>query len=836
MHRANSLPDLLEHAAWIQGLARSIVRDPYLADDLAQDALEAGLKCDTDQVQNPRAWLAGAMRYLHLEELRKRKVRRERSQADELSGAESSASELVERLEIQRKVSEAVLDLPDRYSSLVILRFYEKRTVRSIAAELGMGRREVENNLTQALQLLRGSLKKRLGANWAALFLPLGLPTHWGAGLATSVLTAPPALLLSLLLSLVALVSVGISIWQGGSASDRPLDAHLAGQSADSRVDVDSDLLALASAHADIKRTANNSPLSSEPQVPEMDGLRILLAPALAQAIAAPSVGQMVGGQFDIQRQLDGQTADGQFGHAVLGVGDLDQDGTDDLLVSAWFASPGGVNRAGSVMAYSGASGLEMFRWNGTIKNEFLGESMDRAGDVNGDGYPDVILGATGANPGGMNRAGSAFVYSGRDGTLIHRFDGQAVSARHGWVAGAGDVDGDGFHDLLVGADGASPDGVFQAGSAYLYSGKTGHVIWTFHGSEVDGHFGNFLAGAGDIDGDGSPDLLIAGMDENPFGIAGAGVIYLHSGATGSLLRKIDGTFVSGQLGTGLVGLGDLDGDGKGDFAVGAPGFGSGPSYGIVAVYSGLNAAPILQLRGEVVGDRFGYSVANAGDVNGDGLSDILVGAPRADPNNSVDAGTVYLYSGKDGQLLRRFDGLNPGDNIGVSAAGAGDIDADGHDEVTIGAPGAAPGARTKAGSVYIYSLDPYLSLSRTSLSVASWGTVDIELAFPISEVGEHYAVLTSMHGPGPVMLAGLEVPLTQDVLLGLFTNRDAPSAIQGELGKLDRSAQATATLTAGPSMARAIGSTIYIAAITYDIDPLTGRMSSVVRQVKIMP
>jgi RNA polymerase sigma factor (sigma-70 family) len=835
MTNSNSLPALLDQAAWIQGLAQRMVRDPNLADDLAQDAIEAGLKGTTDQIRNPRAWLAGAVRNLHLEELRKRKVRRERPQSDELSGAEASAGELAERLEIQRKVSQAVLDLPERYSSLVILRFYEKRPVRAIAAELGLGRREVENRLTQALQLLRGSLQKRLGANWAALFLPFSVPTHWGASVTASVLHAPPAFLLSLLLSLAALFGVGISLWPGLPTSRRPLDAHLAGISADSHANADSGLLPSPSASAEVERTAINPPLSSNPHATEMNQLRTLLTASLSLALAAPSVGQMVGGQWDLHRQLDGQAAGDEFGYEVVGVGDLDQDGSDDLLVSAWFASPGGLNRAGSVMAYSGATGLEMYRWDGTVSNQFHGQSIDRAGDVNGDGYPDVIIGATGARPGGFNRAGSAFVYSGRDGTLIHRFDGQSAFQQHGWVAGAGDVDGDGFHDLLVGAELASPGGLNGAGSAYLYSGRTGQVIWTFHGTEEGGHFGNFLAGAGDIDGDGSADLLIAGMDEDALGLTNAGVVYLYSGATGALLQKIDGSFANGQLGIGLAGLGDLNGDGKGEYAVGAPGY-SGPYQGIVDVYSGLNAAPILQLQGEAVGDRFGFSVANAGDVDGDGLSDILVGAPNAAPGNSVDAGSTYLYSGKNGELLRRFDGVNPGDRFGYSAAGAGDIDADGHDEVIIGAPFADPAGQTSAGSVYIYSLAPYLSLSSNSLSVTAGNTVDIELAFPIGEAGERYAVLASMSGPGPVMFGGLEIPLTQDLMLGLFANRNAPAALQGELGNLDSNAKATATLTAGPSMVPAIGHTIYIAAITYDISPLTGRMSSVVRQLPITP
>jgi hypothetical protein len=126
--------------------------------------------------------------------------------------------------------------------------------------------------------------------------------------------------------------------------------------------------------------------------------------------------------------------------------------------------------------------------------------------------------------------------------------------------------------------------------------------------------------------------------------------------------------------------------------------------------------------------------------------------------------------------------------------------------------------------------------LSRTDISIAAGDSCELELGFPLSEANRNYAVLASISGTGPTAIAGLAIPLSSDPILDRFINRRAPASIQGELGKLDHNARATASLTAGPSMASAVGQTIYFAAVSFDLQPLQGRLSSVARAVTILP
>ena len=151
-----------------------MVRDPLLAEDLAQDALEAGLRAPQDRLRHPRAWLAGALRNLFRQEMRRRRVRRELGSQD-LPEAEAPPSSL-ERLEIQRVVGEAIAQLPEADRDLLVHHFYEERSIRALATDLGIGRNAVSYRLTQAKRSLRIALRDRLGPQWAILFFPLAAP------------------------------------------------------------------------------------------------------------------------------------------------------------------------------------------------------------------------------------------------------------------------------------------------------------------------------------------------------------------------------------------------------------------------------------------------------------------------------------------------------------------------------------------------------------------------------------------------------------------------------------------------------------------------------------
>src|SRR5262249_28857929 len=168
--------------------------------------------------------------------------------------------------------------------------------------------------------------------------------------------------------------------------------------------------------------------------------------------------------------QLEGAEAHAFFGQVVANIGDIDSDGMDDFAVGAPSASPGRVQDAGSVFIYSGATSKLLYRLDGTSRFDNFGAAIGGGEDVDGDGIPDVVVGAPGASPGGLRSAGSAFVFSGATGELLLRLDGQEADASFGAsVAIAGDLDGDGRAEVLVGAPFASPGGQRGAGSVFAF-------------------------------------------------------------------------------------------------------------------------------------------------------------------------------------------------------------------------------------------------------------------------------------------------------------------------------------------------------------------------------
>lgn len=405
--------------------------------------------------------------------------------------------------------------------------------------------------------------------------------------------------------------------------------------------------------------------------------------------------------------QKNGAAAADQFGYTVAGAGDVNGDGRSDFIVGAPFADPGGLANAGSAFVYSGATGLLLYQKNGPTAGDQFGQSVAGAGDVDGDGKADFIVGAPFADPGGVGFAGSAFVYSGATGALLFQKNGAAAFDLFGFsVGGVGDATGDNRSEFIVGAHFADPGGLLDAGSAYVYSGATGTLLYQKDGAEGD-QFGVSVAGAGDANGDNRADFIIGARLADPtLGLIDAGSAFVYSGATGALLYRKDGAVTGDELGWPVSGAGDVDGDGRGDFLISArladPG--AVVNAGSVFIYSGATGTLLYQKDGAAVEDRFGFWAAGAGDVNGDGKAEFIVGAFKADPGGLADAGSVFIYSGATGGLLFQRNGA-AGDSLGFSVAGAGDVNGDGRAEVIVGAPFADPGALSAAGSAFVYAL-----------------------------------------------------------------------------------------------------------------------------------
>ncbi len=361
-----------------------------------------------------------------------------------------------------------------------------------------------------------------------------------------------------------------------------------------------------------------------------------------------------------IIREWDGEAGNDQFGWIAREIGDVDGDGVTDFVTSAPTSNAGGAS-AGRVYVYSTKSGKLLWKVDGRAGDQ-LGIGIEAAGDTNGDGIGDVIASAPGA--------GKAYIFSGKDGSLLVTMTAEDVKDTFGrHVSGVGDVNHDGFADVIVGAPGNRKG----AGAAYVYSGKDGKLLAKFSGEREGDSFG--AAVAGDTGKRGS--MLIVGAPGA--GPDHHGRTYVYKSLTGSAAFSFDAEPSGAALGAMFLSVpGDLDGDGYPDvYASDFSDNGKAPGAGRIYVHSGKDGRRLFTLTGETPGEGFGTSPSNAGDVDGDGVPDLIVGSWQYN-GAAGSGGRAYLYSGKDGKLLKTFTCRIPGDTFGFDSVGIGDIDGDG--------------------------------------------------------------------------------------------------------------------------------------------------------------
>jgi hypothetical protein len=391
----------------------------------------------------------------------------------------------------------------------------------------------------------------------------------------------------------------------------------------------------------------------------------------------------------------------------VAAAGDVNGDGYADVIVgSKDFAN--GQFTEGRAFVYEGSSlGLATSPAWTAESNQVganLGISVATAGDVNGDGFSDVIVGAHQYDNGQTNE-GRAFVYHGSAGEpeLFASWTAESNQdiARYGSsVATAGDVNGDGFSDVIVGADDYD-DGQTDEGQAFVYVGSTTGLgttpAWTAQGNQDIAQFGSDVASAGDVNGDGFSDVIV-GARLYTNGQDSEGRAYVYHGSTTGLAPLPAWTAESGnafaQFGAAVASAGDVNGDGFSDVIVGAADYTNGQVLeGRAFVYlgspEGLASSPAWTAESDQAGASFGGSVGSAGDVNGDGFSDVIIGASRYD-HDQTNQGRAYVYLGSPAGLAASPAWTVESDQeaayFGLSVGTAGDVNGDGFSDVIVGA------------------------------------------------------------------------------------------------------------------------------------------------------
>ena len=525
-----------------------------------------------------------------------------------------------------------------------------------------------------------------------------------------------------------------------------------------------------------------------------------------------PMVMALAGGAVSQSHLLTilGETGGEQSGRAVASVGDVNKDGWGDFAVGSELYSPTNKLYAGRVTLYSGRNGRLLWTKTGIGQRDFLGCSVAGAGDVNKDGHADVVVGARGVDKSAAFDVGSAIVYSGRDGSVLWQWFGDSLSDAFGSsVSGAGDVNKDGYADVAVGAPSDDNNQRGDSGMVRVFSGQTGKPLWEANGDSTFDYLGWSVAGAGDTNNDGNDDVVVG---TRQLGGTRTGYARILSGTNGNTLQTFAGTHSGSWLGYSVAGLGDVNKDGRSDVIVGEPKarLNSKAMAGGANVYSGIDGKRLWRVVGSAAGDELGTSVGAAGDINGDGNADFLVGAPLSDLAG-MDAGVLLGYSGANGAPLVTVRGSKALVRLGSSCSGGLDMNDDGLPDFVVGSPHDSKNAGL-AGKTECYSPRRMpLTSDNQLVSLVKQASQNWAMDAGTKHASKAYFMLGSITGTKPgIKLGNVTLPLQYDPYTDLTIMFPNSPLLSGSLGVLDASGRGTAKFNAVPQLPPALQGTLF--------------------------
>lgn len=480
-----------------------------------------------------------------------------------------------------------------------------------------------------------------------------------------------------------------------------------------------------------------------------------------AEGIALVYYGAAGGLPAQPSRLLEINQAESRMGFSVAGAGDVNGDGFSDIIVGAYAYDNNGMKDKGLTLIYLGSpAGIPaQANWSteGTQSDGWEGYSVRGAGDVDGDGYSDVLSGAPTFDNGQTNE-GIVKVYHGAtsviDQSKTKMIEGNENGGLLGFsVSTGGDINGDGFSDIILGAP-LYTKGQYAEGVAFIHYGSATSIqmqpALVLEKNQAESRMGHSVACAGDINGDGFADIIVgAYLYDN--GQKDEGMVYVYQGSKTGLnptpISAIEGEQIDGYVGFNVAPAGDINGDGYSDIIAGSYAYDDGEKdEGAAFVWMGgvktIDAKKQTIEYTNQLTALLGESVAAAGDVNGDGFSDVILGAPIYD-NGHYNEGAIFIFFGGINGLSTNTPTILESNLIGAAlgtSASSGDFNGDGYDDIVTGLPGYSNG-QTKEGAIYIY-LGNQAALPTIPSKV-------FESNFPLARLGHSVASAGDVNGDG---------------------------------------------------------------------------------------